>query len=240
MLLGAGGGAAGRLKILEFNDMHITDGKPSPYPAKVIDALNAEDGDLVLGCGDGSVRIYRNTTAQGMPVLVAPVEIVAKCATYGRARLPAGKAGAKKPVGPERGYRAKVWVADWNGDGRGDLLVGDCVSLTEPAPQLTAEQTAERDRLLKEQQALRASNAKITARIQKQLEVECGFTLRNAPAEKRPEVLKVWRKLLNDDSEYQNYRKTSQALYQKLRPFQAKRSTHGFVWVYLRKGPRTL
>ena len=52
LLAQVAGPAAGPLKILEFNDMHIKDGTATTYPRKVIAALNAEGGDLVLACGD--------------------------------------------------------------------------------------------------------------------------------------------------------------------------------------------
>lgn len=39
-------------KILSLGDMHITDDKSIAYPRKVIEAMNAEGGDLVLVCGD--------------------------------------------------------------------------------------------------------------------------------------------------------------------------------------------
>lgn len=192
--------------------------------------------DLVVGCGDGSVRVYPNTAAEGVPVLAKPIEVLPKCATYGRARQP----GAKQPAGPERGSRAKVWVADWNGDGRNDLLVGDYLSRTGPEPQLSAEQKAERDRLQKAQTAMRASYQKIHSRIQKQLEKEYGYSLRNAPAEKRAEVQTAWRKLIQADAGYQDYTKSSREIRTKLRDYLPKRTSHGHVWVYLRKGPRTL
>ncbi|MCO5171671.1 MAG: VCBS repeat-containing protein [Planctomycetes bacterium] len=62
--------------------------------------------DLLVGCGDGSVQLYRGEGAEGAPRLAAP-----------RALVPAARDG--------RGTRAKPAVVDWDGDGRLDLLVGD-------------------------------------------------------------------------------------------------------------------
>lgn len=48
-----GFGACSRpLKILEIADMHILDEASTGYPRAVIEAMNAEGGDLVLVCGD--------------------------------------------------------------------------------------------------------------------------------------------------------------------------------------------
>ncbi|MCF7958892.1 MAG: metallophosphoesterase [Phycisphaerae bacterium] len=42
----------GPVKILSFGDMHLLDSPSTAYPRKVIQAMNAEGGDLVLACGD--------------------------------------------------------------------------------------------------------------------------------------------------------------------------------------------
>ncbi len=66
-----------------------------------------QDGkqDLLVGAQDGSVQWYRNVGTNTKPQLAAPITLV---------QLPKGS------------IRAKVCVVDWNGDGRLDLLVGDC------------------------------------------------------------------------------------------------------------------
>jgi hypothetical protein len=88
--------------------------------------------DLLLGAGDGAVRLYRNTAARGEPSLAAPVELVPPA--------PAGPPAAR----PTRsGPRARVAVADWNADGRPDLLVGEHVSEDGPAVRLTPAQAKE-------------------------------------------------------------------------------------------------
>lgn len=74
--------------------------------------------DLLLGTGNGNVLWYRNTGVAGKPALAEPEVLVpAAPATAGKAE------NAKRP-----GMRTKPSVADWNGDGRLDLFVGDFVS----------------------------------------------------------------------------------------------------------------
>lgn len=46
------GGCACPVKILEIADMHVLDEASTAYPRRVVQAMNAEGGDLVLVCGD--------------------------------------------------------------------------------------------------------------------------------------------------------------------------------------------
>ena len=74
------------------------------------------DLDLLVGDGDGSVSLFANTgNARQAEFAEAQQLIPAGEVTYGPAA----------PTEPTRGTRAKVCAADWNGDGRLDLLVGD-------------------------------------------------------------------------------------------------------------------
>ncbi len=77
--------------------------------------------DLLLGSETGSVVWYRNTGTKAKPELAAPVTLVKSLGPQER-----GTAAFDKPT--RSGSRPKVAVADWNGDGRPDLLVGDFVS----------------------------------------------------------------------------------------------------------------
>lgn len=74
--------------------------------------------DLLVGAGDGSVALFRNFGKEKGVVLEAGRVLVPPC----------GKAGGET-VRP--GMRAKVAVADWNADGRPDLLLGDFSSGAE-------------------------------------------------------------------------------------------------------------
>jgi hypothetical protein len=74
--------------------------------------------DLLVGAGDGSVTLFRNAGKGKETVLET-----------GRLLLPA--AGQDQGGGKRPGLRAKVCAADWNGDGRLDLLVGDFSSSQE-------------------------------------------------------------------------------------------------------------
>jgi hypothetical protein len=73
--------------------------------------------DLIVGCGSGRVVWYRNIGGPGRPQLAAGVTLVQPFGaqtSHSASRVPSRSA-----------YNAKVCVADWNGDGRPDLIVGD-------------------------------------------------------------------------------------------------------------------
>jgi len=75
------------------------------------------DHDLLVGDDRGGVTLYENTGTPAAPRLAK-----------GRTLLPAKglRFAGKRCRGNETcAMRAKPWVADWNGDGRPDLLVGD-------------------------------------------------------------------------------------------------------------------
>ncbi len=99
--------------------------------------------DLIVGAGDGSVWIYRNTGTAKQPKFAV-----------GRKLLRKSSRGYKAYNLDEQptwhGSRVKVCAVDYNCDGLLDLLVGDFASVRHPEPNLTEEQKAERKQLRKE------------------------------------------------------------------------------------------
>ncbi len=75
--------------------------------------------DLLVGCGSGAVVWHRNTGTRTQPQLAAGVKLV-ESLPAGWDKDPAVFKNPKRSAG-----NAKVCVADWNGDGRQDLIVGD-------------------------------------------------------------------------------------------------------------------
>ena len=165
------------------------------------------DGDLDLIVGDegGFVFLYRNTGTAKAPKLAAATRLMEN----GRISDDPQRVGQA-----ERGTRAKVCVADWNGDGKPDLLVGDMVVVRPDLPEPTAQERAEYDRIRKELEPLRQRSNEIGSRL---------FSV--------PRV--------EDQAERQKLEEEMNALSQQISALQSKlppeREQHGWVWLFLRK-----
>jgi len=176
--------------------------------------------DLLLGAGDGAVRLYRNASRSGEPALGAPVELIAPC--------PAGAPPAR-PI--RSGPRARVALADWNADGRLDLLVGEHVS--EDGPPVVLDAAGERAL----EEARRASAALGVERGERE---RAAFTRwlaeKHIPAHEaslhHDDFLVEWEA----GSEGRALVERQAELAATLARLQAPILEHGRVWVYLRRG----
>jgi hypothetical protein len=177
---------------------------------------------LVVGCGDGGVLWFRNEGTRAEPKLAAAVTLVSA--------PPQLRDDTKGPKGPARGSRAKVWVGDWNGDGRLDLLVGDFTYASGPQPKLT-----EADR--KKQEELQA---KFNA-LNKELEPYSRELARlfnkgsDASAKERAERSKKAAQL---SQKYAKPLQERREVARELQKFQQPTQYHGYVWLYQRERAR--
>ena len=87
--------------------------------------------DLLSGSSNGGVQWARNRAGKGKPPELGPFEWLIK---PGRSYEYGQLLSEKELTGPTTSTR--VWVADVNGDGKLDLLVGDSVTLIAPAKGL--------------------------------------------------------------------------------------------------------
>jgi hypothetical protein len=185
------------------------DGKPLRVKSRagphVADWDGDGDLDLLVGADDGSVSLCRNIGSARSPKLAGPVELV-----------PPGEVvyGAGAPKEARRGRRAKVCTADWNGDGRLDLLIGDFSTQTPDLPEPTAEEKAEHERIREELEPVRQRYGELAGKVRSR-----SSTLTPEQREKAHEEMNEVRRRMSE-------------LQAKLPP---EYERHGWVWLFLRQ-----
>ena len=101
----------------------------------VVDWDGDGDLDLISGSTEGGVQWAENTAGKGKPPVLRPFEWIIKpnkTVKYGE------PLSESELAGPTTSTR--VWVADVNGDGKLDILLGDSVTLVAPAKGLSVEE----------------------------------------------------------------------------------------------------
>ncbi len=199
--------------------------------------------DLLTGDGMGAVWYYRNTGRddKGLPILAKGVEIIPGFTR--EEQMAAYQDGEADPEGlriKRPGFRTKVHAADWNGDGRLDLLVGDFQSTSGAAPELTDEMRAERDRLTARQQELMPRYSECWKKLDQLLRARLGV---EPNAQLTDEQQKKWGELYSEVMKevegFEALQTEFEEIWQELAKLQVPRFNHGWVWVYLRQLPET-
>jgi hypothetical protein len=183
----------------------LVDGKPLKIPGShsdpfVIDINGDGALDLVSGSTDGGVYWAENVAGKGKPPQLKPFQPLIKPGPpveYGKMLK---ESDLKRPT-----YASRVWVADVNGDGKLDLIVGDSVTLMEPAKGLTEAE-------MKKKQSEWQGELQAAMEVMRKTDSDQTIDAK-AKAKAREEYQKV-------------YEKRSQFMKQEMT---------GFVWVYLRK-----
>jgi len=120
--------------------------------------------DLLVGDGGGAVHFYRNVGEEGAPKLARPETL-----------LPGGGAMVSESNGPAPkvpwGTRLKLHAADWNDDGKLDLLVGD-FAMTAKQRDVTPEQKKRHEALSREYQEVIQRYSQLAAKAETGLSEE--------------------------------------------------------------------
>ncbi len=173
----------------------------------LVDWDNDGDLDLLSGSDQGGVLLSVNTGTREEPVWSPFQELVA----------PSGKREQSSLDGEfQMGVSTRVWATDWNGDGQLDLLVGDQVTLSQPADGINQEEWKSRRK---------EDEAKMT----KLSEEMSGFQLELqelAEAGKEPEGELA--------EQLQEYSKKMNEIYNARSEYDASKTT-GHVWLLIRK-----
>lgn len=182
--------------------------------------------DLLVGSGDGAVHWFRNLAKQGEPELAASVLL------FEPDDFDADRVG--DPVRP--GARAKLCVADWNGDGLQDLLVGDAYWRTLEAPVPTSEEQKELDKANAQYGKLSDREFDLREDMDRTIRAEKGWAEDRELTDVEDDWLfdETFRRLYEVD-EFRKLQEEMEEPLEVMRRFQPKTETHGYVWVCLRK-----
>jgi hypothetical protein len=201
----------------------VADGKPIAVNGDAAPVVADWDGDgrhdLIVGAEDGSVVWHRNTGTAREPKLAPARTLIGKS--------PAGWNGDDSRGPTDWGLRVKPCVADWDGDGRLDLLLGDRCGSFNAKPDQTEKEKAEEIQANDRLPDLRARWAATFRAYRKAGNAPEGETSPDREARlARREQLRERLTRFKDEIV------VVQEIQARYRP---GRQSHGFVWLFLRK-----
>jgi hypothetical protein len=196
--------------------------------------------DIVTGSGEGGVYWYRNVGGRGRPEFDRPVALVPKHEGIGYGEL------LEPGHDPKPGIRSQVAVADHDGDGKLDLLIGDFCTYTHIKKDLSPAQRQELEKVRggieRAGKSLRGSMEDLRARFKAMMNgrpQSDWFTPEsNAKWQKMYQEMRDSKPYKERMSEYERLEKEMEKFVE--RPRGGTRSSgpdvpHGYVWLFRRR-----
>jgi hypothetical protein len=194
--------------------------------------------DLLVGNYAGAVLFYKG--AKGATVLSSPVPLVPEVKnvkatpTTQTGTLERERPDSDDLVDPRSQIAIHISVADWNGDGKRDLLASDVCYLK---PRLTPEQARKYGEVKPEYDTVNARYQEIALGIRDELFKRTGLkSSTKAPKEEWDNYWKIQKELNKKHAtEISSLSSRLKELRETLAPLEKKAKRSAFVWVYLRK-----
>jgi hypothetical protein len=216
--------SGGRVRFEQPTKVDLDDPREDKRDSAPVLADWDSDGrfDLVVGMEDGSVYLFRNNGAQGKPAF-----------NRGECLVPLSPLAARNDNsrGPhDCGQRTKVCVADYNDDGRPDLLVGDMGGSFDAKPEQTPSEVEEERAAVSALPDLRKSWVEAFAAFRK---LSSNKSTADRDVQKQDEAIDSKRaELLNRVTDLKTKIDTAETAVKR---YEKQQQIHGHVWVYLRK-----
>lgn len=213
--------------------VRTSDGRPT-----IADWNSDNVPDILLGSDGTGVQWMQGTRTDGKLSFGAAQSLVSvDQATAWSERQVADRATMKLKT-PMLGARPSPTVADWNGDGKLDLLVGDFTNVAAPAKVLTAAEKARLKRLQAEYKTVSQDYFKAMNTLSEKAAKEVGLDLSSnerLPQEAIDKYVAAMIKLQAADKNFAALEKRFQTLRTEISKLEPDPQATGFVWVYLRK-----
>lgn len=224
--------------------MRFAKGVPLKFKS---DAIRSNDGgpciadwdgdkklDVLLGDGMGNVAVYYGSKSGSTQFTRTEALLAQKPEDPWAARKWNAEKTMLEPAKP--GSRTKPAVADWNGDGKLDLLVGDFVTIEKEGRPLTPEEQTRLADLEGKQAELTKRLSPIYETVQKQADKAVGYAYSAKLTKAQQDKWQAaYAKAYEANKELADLNKESFTLHQEIQKLKPAPDMGGFVWVYLRQ-----